>query len=338
MQPDSAPSLALPTPGLRKWQAALGSLGLAWAAIAALTAREWGEMLHQWTNIDTYNHILIVPVIIVWLVALRRDQLARMTPEGWWPGLFAVCAALALWTAGRISGINLLAHAGTIAAMQACVLAVLGPRVALVLALPLGFAVFLVPFGDEIIAPLQLITAQIAVQLTHWSGVAATLDGINIDTPAGLFIVAEACSGVKFLIAMVAIGALVSATSMTSWRRRALLMGACVIVPVLANGVRAWGTIYLAQIFSVEFAKGMDHIIYGWIFFALVLGAVLMVAWRFFEREPEDAGFSASEADAIFARVSFAPRAAAPLRPGLAIVLLVALWALAMIYAPGSIG
>jgi len=88
------------------------------------------------------------------------------------------------------------------------VLAVLGPRVALVVALPLGMGVFLVPFGDEIIPPLQMITAAMAIALTQWSGVAAEIDGINIYTPAGWFIVAEACSGVRFLIAMVALAVL----------------------------------------------------------------------------------------------------------------------------------
>jgi exosortase/archaeosortase family protein len=59
--------------------------------------------------------------------------------------------------------------------------------------------------------------------------------------------VAEACSGVKFLIAMVALGVLVANVCFRSWHRRAAFMALCVAVPILANGVRAWGTIYAAQ-------------------------------------------------------------------------------------------
>lgn len=139
-------------------------------------------------------------------------------------------------------------------------------RASLLLALPIAFAAFLVPFGDEIIPPLQLITADIAIVLTRWSGVPASIDGIYINTPAGLFIVAEACSGVKFLVAMVTLGVLVCFTRFASWRRRAEFLAACVIVPIIANGVRAWATIFVAQYIGAEKATGFDHIVYGWVF------------------------------------------------------------------------
>jgi exosortase A len=262
-------------------------------ALVAVTWREWGEMAHQWWNIDTYNHLLLVPFIIGWLVRLKAGELACITPRAFAPGLALLVAAIALWGAGRASGINLVAQAGAVGAVQAAVVSVLGLRAALLLALPIAFAAFLVPFGDEIIPPLQAVTADIAIALTRWSGIEASIAGIHIHTPAGLFIVAEACSGVKFLIAMVTLGVLVCATRFTRWSRRLAFMAACVIVPILANGVRAWATIYVAQLVGAEKATGFDHIVYGWIFFAIVVAALLGAGWRFFEREPEDYGWTA---------------------------------------------
>ncbi len=270
------------------WRKPLAALALGLVALALVTLREWGEMLHQWWNIDTYNHILLVPPIIAWLVWLKAEELARMTPRPFAPGLALVAAGLGLWLAGRISDINLIAHAGAVGAVQGAVVAVLGLRVSAFLALPIALGVFLVPFGDEIIPLLQTITAEIAIALTIWSGIPAQIDGIFIDTPVGLFIVAEACSGVKFLIAMVTLAALVCFTRFRSWKRRAVFMAASIIIPILANGVRAWGTIYIAQFAGVEFAAGFDHIFYGWIFFAIVVIVILAGAWRFFESEPED--------------------------------------------------
>lgn len=275
------------------WPTPLLALAAAWVALIAVTAPSWGEMLHQWWNIDTYAHLLLVPFITAWLVALKEDELALMTPRPFRAGLALVAGALALWCAGRVLGINLLAHAGAVAALQGAVVAVLGVRVSLLLALPLAMMSFLVPFGDEIVPQLQFITADIAIALTHWSGIPAEIDGIYIDTPAGLFIVAEACSGVKFLIAMVTLGVLVCFTRFASWRRRALFLAACVIVPILANGVRAWATIYVAQYVGAEKASGFDHIVYGWLFFAIVVAAMLGGAWRWFEREPEQYGWTA---------------------------------------------
>lgn len=279
------------------WQGALGVLIAGALCVMLIAAREWGEMFHQWWNIDTYTHILLVPVIIGWLIVLKRDELLKLTPHAWSGGLVLIAAGLGLWLIGRATDINIIAHAGAVGALQGVVVTALGPRVSLFLALPLCFGVFLVPVGDEFIAPLQAITADIAVALTHWSGIPAVVDGIYIDTPVGLFIVAEACSGVRFLIAMVTLAVLVCFTRFQSWSRRALFMAASIIVPIIANGIRAWGTVYIAQSQGVEFAAGFDHIFYGWIFFALVVAIVLAAAWSFFEREPEEFGWSGAQID-----------------------------------------
>lgn len=283
------------------WRAPLARLALAWFALLALTFGDWREMAHQWWNIDTYSHILLIPPILAWLVWSRRGELAKILPVGWWPGLIWMVAGLGAWLMGREAEINLVAQAGAVAALQGAAMALLGLRAALLLAFPLAYAFFLVPFGDEIIPPLQAITARIAVALTHLSGVSATVEGINIDTPAGLFIVAEACSGVKFLIAMIALGTLMAGTAMKSWRRRAILLLACALVSIVANGIRAWGTIFIAQYVGAEAAGSFDHIVYGWFFFAIVIAVVLSVAWRWFERDPADAGFAAADLDRIAA-------------------------------------
>lgn len=277
------------------WREAIAVLLVGALAVVAVAAREWGEMLHQWWNIDTYSHILLVPFVIGWLVWLRRDELEAVEPRPWLLGLILVAAGLCLWLTGRVSGINIIAHAGAVGALQGVVVTALGLRASLVLALPIAFGVFLVPVGDEIIAPLQFITAEIAVALTVWSGIPAVVDGIYIDTPIGLFIVAEACSGVKFLVAMVTLAVLVAFTRFESWTRRSAFMLASIIVPIIANGIRAWGTIYIAQSQGTEFAAGFDHIFYGWIFFAIVVALILAAAWRFFEREPEQYGWSADQ-------------------------------------------
>ena len=302
----------------QSWPAALTRLALAALALIAVTWREWGEMFHQWWNIDTYHHVLLVPLIIIWLVTLKRETVLAVKPQSWWAGVGLVGAALVLWLAGRISEINLLAHLGAVAALVGSVAAVLGLNAALLLALPLGYAIFLVPFGDEIIPPLQSVTAEIAIALTRASGVPARIEGIHIDTPAGLFVVAEACAGVKFLIAMVALGVLVAFTRFASWRRRAWFLAACVVVPILANGVRAWGTIYAAQWVGAEAATGLDHLIYGWVFFALVVAALLGGAWRFLEREPESYGPQLTDLKRI-------PMRPAPAHPALVLAAITAM-------------
>lgn len=270
------------------WRAALIRWSLAALALLASFFGDWATMARQWWDISTYNHIVLIPPILGWLVWQRRGELAKLVPLCWWPGLVLMAGAAFLWLLGALSGLDLARQAGAVSMLGATVPLLLGPRVTAGLFFPLCYMAFLVPVGEELVEVLQTITAKITVALTHVSGIPATIDGVFIDTPAGLFEVAEACSGVKFLIAMIAFGALAANVCFTSWRRRAGMMLACLLVPILANGVRAWGTIYAAQIVGVEKAAGFDHIVYGWVFFAVVLALVIAGAWRFFDR-PLDA-------------------------------------------------
>ena len=266
------------------WRQAGAQLALVWAVLVVAFLPDWLAMFSQWWNISTYNHVLLVPPILAWLVWLRAPQLAELQPKPCRWGLAAFAVAVFVWMLGAFAGFNLLRQVGAVAMLPASALLLLGPRCFLALLFPLGYMAFLVPFGDELVPPLQTITAKLTVALVHLTQVSAAIDGVFIDTPAGLFEVAEACSGVKFLIAMIALGALVGNVCFVSWRRRAAFFALCLVVPILANGVRAWGTIYVAQYVGAEKAAGVDHIIYGWIFFAVVIAAVLGVSWRYFDR------------------------------------------------------
>ena len=83
-----------------QWRGPLALLLAGDLSLMAVTFREWGEMAHQWWNIDTYTHILIVPVIIAWLVLIKVEELAKLSPRLWLPGLAVVAAGLALWLVG----------------------------------------------------------------------------------------------------------------------------------------------------------------------------------------------------------------------------------------------
>ena len=290
MRPDAISArLPLRAPTLvSHWRQSILLLALSWSALILAFLGDWLAMLGQWWNSSTYNHILLVPAIVGWLIWQRCSAVSQLNPAPWRWGLLALAAAVVLWVLGAFAGFDLLRQAGAVAMLPASALLLLGPRVFGALLFPFAYMGFLVPFGDELIPPLQTITAKLAVGLVHASAIPATINGVFIDTPAGLFEVAEACSGVKFLIAMVALGVLISNVCFVSWRRRLGFFALCVVVPILANGVRAWGTIFAAQYVGAKRAGGIDHLIYGWVFFALVITAVLALSWRFFDRRIDD--------------------------------------------------
>ncbi|WP_408589968.1 exosortase A [Novosphingobium sp.] len=270
------------------WRGPLLRLTLAWVVLFVLFLPDWRAMAWQWWDSSTYNHILMVPAILVWLVSQRTTALARLQPSTWWPGLLVCAGALFVWLLGEFAGLAMAQQLAAVVLLQGSALTVLGPQVAAALLFPLGYMVFLVPFGDELIPTLQTVTARLTMAFLAISQVPATIDGVFITTSGGYFEVAEACSGVKFLIAMIAYGTLVANVCFRRWPRRAAFMAAAVAVPILANGLRAWGTIWIAGWYGIAFASGFDHVFYGWFFFAFVMALVMAVGWRYFDRAIDD--------------------------------------------------
>lgn len=280
------------TPGISveatKWGLHLRVLALTALAIIAIFWRDAWAMATTWWNISTYNHSLIILPILYWLVSQRREELQKITPIIWPPGLLWIGVASFGWLLGDAAGVAFSRQLGLVMMLQGAVVTLLGPVVARGLIFPLFYSFFLVPFGEEFVPFLQTITAKMSMIFLGWADIPAYIDGIFISTPTGYFEVAEACSGVKFLIAMIAYGALVSNVCFQSWNRRILFMLMAIAVPIIANGIRAFGTIYIAHHTTTDFASGFDHILYGWFFFAFVLILVMAVGWPFFDRKIDD--------------------------------------------------
>ncbi|QGP78581.1 exosortase A [Sphingobium sp. CAP-1] len=277
--------------GLGGWRGHLIALGFVAFAILALFFADLRSMVSIWWTASTFGHCLFIPLLIGWLVQQRLPGLRQLQPVAWAPGLLWLAAGAIAWLLGAAAGVAMVRHGALVVMLQGATIALLGPAVARALLFPLFYAFFMVPFGEEIVPPLQLLTARIALLLLDLSGVPAHMEGIFITTPTGYFEVAEACSGAKFLIAMTAYGALVCNVCFRGWQRRILFMGGALTLSVLANGVRAYATILVAHLTTVDAAVGFDHVVYGWVFFAIIMVVVMAAAWPFFDRKPGDSWF-----------------------------------------------
>jgi exosortase A len=266
------------------WRMHLLALSGVATAILLLFHRDAMGMVNVWLGSETFNHCALILPIIFWLVWQRLPELRRVEPSAWTPGLLLLSAGAAAWLLGEAGGVALARHGGLVLMLQGAVIACLGKTVARAIAFPIFYAIFLVPAGDELVPPLQTLTADMCMFLLGIFGPPATIEGVFITTPTGYFEVAEACSGVQFLIAMVAYGALVANVCFRSWRRRILFMAAAIVIPIVANGIRAWGTIYIAHLTGNDFAAGFDHILFGWVFFGIVIALLMAAGWPFFDR------------------------------------------------------
>jgi exosortase A len=286
------------------WRTSLTALGILASAILLLFARDAADIARIWWTASTFQHCLFVPLLIGWLIQQRLPGLRQMEPYAWTPGLAWLAAGSFGWLLGDAAGVALFRHAGLVVMLQGAVIALLGPSVSRALTFPLFYAFFMVPFGEEVVPALQIVTAHISMILLGVAGIPAHMDGVFITTPTGYFEVAEACSGAKFLIAMAAYSVLVGNICFRSWPRRIIFVSSALALSILANGVRAFATILVAHFVSVETATGFDHVVFGWIFFGIIMTFVMIAAWPFFDRKPNDAWFDPEALSVPFTRNS----------------------------------
>lgn len=272
---------------------AAAGLALGLAAWGLLFLPECVAAVGVWRASDTYGHCFLILPMALYLAWDRRDSLSGLTPRPV-PAVAALALPIAAaWFLAERLGVMEGRQLAAIAALELLFLTVLGWRLFKALRAPLLFLVFLVPFGAFVTPLLQQFTAGFIVHGLNALGIANYATDLTVEISAGVFYVAEACAGLRFLIAAVAFGVFYALLNYRSPGRRMAYVAASVVVPIVANGIRALGIVVLGAILGSADAAAADHIIYGWVFFSIVM--LLLVAGGMpFRQDPLGAPLSAA--------------------------------------------
>ncbi len=201
----------------------------------------------------------------------RRAQLRVSQPQAYWPALFLLALSGAAWLVAEMMGIMEAEQFAILFGIQGILLSILGKAIYRTLLFPFLYLFFLVPTGDFLTPSLQNFTANFIVYGLKLVGIPVYSDGIFISIPTGNFEVAEACAGLRFLTATLAYGLVFADFAYTSLRKKLVFCALCFVTPIIANGLRAYGIVLIAYLSNNELATGIDHIVYGWIFFSFVM-------------------------------------------------------------------
>jgi exosortase A len=285
-------AVAAARPHATEWLLAGVSLATALALILAVYGETIVAMVFKWYESGTFAHGFLIPPLTAYLVWRQRWRWAhlRPTPSGW-PLILLPVAGFG-WLIGDLGDVLAIQQVALIAMLELVVWAVLGSQIVRKLLFPLVFLWFVVPVGEFLVSPLQDFTAWFAVGALRLSGIPVLWEGRSIRIPSGDWLVAEACSGVRYVIPSVVLGMLYAWITYRSWRRRGAFVALALSVPIVANGVRAYGIILLAHLTDNRVAVGVDHLVYGWAFFGVVMFLLFVVGGRFRERtgQPQNAG------------------------------------------------
>ena len=270
---------AFPLPAARRqaWTVAAFALGGGTLALLAIFHDAALAAWRVWLSSATFNHCLLVPAIAGYLAHARRAAFAVAAPAP----MTALPVALALlgsaaWLVARTATVYEVQQFALVGLLQCLILAVLGWRLYAALLVPCLYLFFLVPTGEQLVPGLQVLTTAFIVAGLDAIGIPNYVDGVFIAVPSGNFHVAEACAGLRFMIASLAYGVLFADLTYRSPARRLLFVALSLAVPILANGVRALGIVLIAHYSNHRYAVGVDHIVYGWGFF---LAVTLLLSW-----------------------------------------------------------
>lgn len=269
-------------------QRLLISLGLLLVGIAVLTGMAWQSVTNMvtiWLNVSAYNHGLFILPIAAFMAWERRHRMAGLTLEPFWPGLIVVAGFAAAWLIARGAAIMEGQQIAYVGMLQGLMLTLLGRRIFRAQLLPIMYLWLLVPTGGFLVPSLQAVATWLTVHLLEFTSIPFFVEQFYIQIPVGLFFVAPGCAGLNFLLAALALSIVYADLIYLGWKRKALCVLTWLGVAVLANGVRIFGILWLAEVTDRQIAIVDDHLLYGWGFFFIIL-IVLMLAGRRFSNMP----------------------------------------------------
>ncbi len=272
----SAPALVQ-----RVWVAAgiataLGALGFMLAFRV-----EVSRAIGVWQDSTAYNHCFLILPISAYLIWERRHALLARAPRPDFRAILAMLPVAAVWLFAAEAHVMEGQQLAAMTLFQLFLLGVLGYPAWRVIAFALLYLYFLVPAGAFITPWLQTFAARFAVGGVELLGIPIYSDGFDVELPGAKFTVAEACAGLRFLIASIALGTLYGYMMYRSWRRRAAFIAVSAIVPIIANGLRVMGLFLAGYWLGSAEAATADHLLYGWVFFSLVSMALILLGMPF---------------------------------------------------------
>lgn len=228
-----------------------------------------------------FSHGFVVPFLSAWMLWNNRENFKQQSLAPNWWGLLVVLGAMGLLVVGALGAENFLSRTSLLFALAGLTIFFGGwaifrlafyPWLVLFLMIPLPVIIY-----NRITLPLQLTASRLATSLLDLTGVPVLREGNIIHLPAISLEVAEACSGLRSLMALVTIAVIYAYQfERKPWRRVALILSA-VPIAVLANGLRIMGSGLLGQYWSAEKARGFFHEFSG----LLVFCVSCLLLWMF---------------------------------------------------------
>jgi exosortase len=241
------------------------------------------ELVGVWFQDDNYSHGFLIPILSGYLVWIRWDRL-RQIPEQTcrWGWLIFIGGLLTL-TAGIIGAEYFLTRFSLLLVISGILLVCWGWKAFHELFFPLAVLLLMIPIPaiifNQITFPLQLLASKVAVATLDLFNIPVLREGNIVYLSNSTLEVAEACSGVRSLVSLIAMAIFFSYFSFKGFWLRTLLTLSAIPISIVTNAFRVAWTGMLSYWGDPSMAEGFFHVFTGWAVF--IVAFLILLAESF---------------------------------------------------------
>ena len=269
--------------------------------LAALYWKILPPMVQQWYQDENYSHGFIVPIVAGYFLYTRWDELKNTTVTRWNAGLAVILFGLVQLLAGWLGTEYFSMRSSLIVILAGVVLYLFGTGVFRVALLSLAYLFFMIPIPyiiyDAAAFPLKIFVTKVSVLTLKTIGIVVMREGNIIMFPTLTLEVADACSGIRSLISLLALAVAYAFFLRISPWKRLILICAAVPIAVFTNAVRVVVTGILAQYWGAKAAEGFFHEFAGFVVFAVAMAMLISLGAFLARGKKQTPGISPQESD-----------------------------------------
>jgi len=238
-------------------------------------------LVSDWIHLPDFSHGFLIPIVSFYFVYERRKQLSALSPSAAWGGFGLIVFGIFLLLLGNLATEYFTMRFSMLVVLGGIVLFLLGKEFSKTLLFPIAFLIFMIPIPsvlmDRITFPMQLFASSLAAKSLYLIGIPALREGNIIQLANTSLEVAEACSGIRSLISLLALSVVFALFSQKTTLKRVLLVLSTFPIAIIANAARVTGTGILAHTYGDKVAQGFFHGFSGWILFVVAFVCLFLV-------------------------------------------------------------
>jgi len=229
----------------------------------------------RWLENPDYSHGPLIPLISAFIIYQKRDQLKRIQIQGSNAGLFVIFLAVSMYIIGHRASVNFLLSYSLIINLVGILLFLYGKEMVFRLIFPILYLFFMVPFWSgaiiEVSNGLKVFSSLLSSTMIGILGYPIFRDGVILNLSNGVLEVADPCSGIRSLIALLSLATVLAYFTPTRLLNRIIIVLSAIPIAVFGNTLRVVFFAVVLEEKGIVITEGPLHTISGLLVFVFAL-------------------------------------------------------------------